>query len=39
MSYFDFLIPAFLTNFWPFKVTCLVALFDRKLQVFEKLAN
>ena len=34
---FEFSILAFSTNFVLLKVTCLVTLFDRKLQVFQKL--
>ena len=35
MSHLNFWILAFYTNFVPLKVTCLVILFDRKVQVFQ----
>ena len=35
MSHLNFLILAFSTNFVLLEVTCLVTLFDRKLQVFK----
>ena len=35
MSHLKFSILAFSTNFCPIKLTCLVTLFDRKLQVFK----
>ena len=35
MSHLSFSILAFSTNFCPFKMTCLVTLFDRKLQIFK----
>ena len=39
MSHLNFWILAFSTNFVIIKVTCLVTLFDHKLQVFKKLAK
>ena len=35
MSHFECSILAFFTNFGPFKGTCMVALFHRKLQVLK----
>ena len=39
MAYLTFSILAFSTNFCPLKLTCLVTLFDWKLQAFKTLAK